>query len=742
MDSTDQKRTMSPDPATQPPTGEPAGEELARLVALRHHDPFSLLGQHPRHDGQVTVRALLPDAVEVQVVEGDIPLARVRGGPLFTWTGKASLPPHHRLRVRYDGGTTHEFHDAYTFLPQLRDDDLASFGHGQHLRAWRFLGARLHAVDGLAGTLFATWAPNAERVSVVGDFNQWDGRRHLMRSRGQSGVWELFVPGLDHGQRYKFEIRNGDTGEVLLKTDPYGTSFERRPATASIVPAPSRWQWQDQQWIEERARRPWLTAPLSIYEVHLDSWRRGPDGQTPDYRTLGIELARYAQDMGFTHVELMPVTEYPLDESWGYQATGYFAATSRFGDPDGLRCLIDTCHRHGIGVLLDWVPGHFPRDSHALARYDGTALYEYADPERGHHPDWGTLVFNYGRNEVRSFLLSSALYWLEEFHVDGLRVDAVASMIYLDYSREPGQWHPNVHGSNENLDATSFLRQLNAATHQEVPGSLMIAEESTAWPGVSRPVETGGLGFSMKWNMGWMHDSLSYLGRDPVHRRHHHQVITFPAMYAFSENFVLPLSHDEVVHGKGSLLGRMPGDHWQRFANLRLLLAWQWLFPGKKLLFMGGELGQPGEWDHRGQLPWQLAEDPLHGGVQQLVRDLNRLHRERPALHAVDFGAEGFEWLCWDDADHSTLAFLRRGGGEELVALLNFTPVPREGYRLGVPGPGTWRELFSSDSRYFGGSDLGNPLPLAAEAVPCMGCSWSIRVTAPPLAAILLGRAP
>jgi 1,4-alpha-glucan branching enzyme len=731
---------MSPDPATLPPAGEPSGEELARLVALRHHDPFALLGLHPRHDGQVTVRALLPDAAEAYIVEGSIRLTRLPGSPLFSWTGPASLPAHYRLRVRYGDGAMAEFHDAYTFPPQLHEDDLATFGRGEHLRAWRFLGARLHEVDGLAGVLFATWAPDAERVSVVGDFNHWDGRRHLMRSRGGSGVWELFVPGLGAGHPYKYEIRSRHTGEVLLKTDPYGTCFERRPATAALIQEPSRWQWQDQEWLQQRARRDWLHAPLSIYEVHLGSWRRGPDGQPPDYRELAGELARYAQEMGFTHVELMPVTEYPLDESWGYQATGYFAASSRFGDPDGLRCLVDTCHQHGIGVLLDWVPGHFPRDSHALARYDGTALYEYPDPERGHHPDWGTLVFNYGRNEVRSFLLSSAMYWLEEFHMDGLRVDAVASMIYLDYSRQPGQWRPNLYGSNENLDATSFLRQLNAATHREVPGSLMIAEESTAWPGVSRPVDTGGLGFSMKWNMGWMHDSLSYLGRNPVHRRHHHQVITFPAMYAFSENFVLPLSHDEVVHGKGSLLGRMPGDRWQQFANLRLLLAWQWLFPGKKLLFMGGELGQPWEWDHRGELPWQLAADPSHGGVQQLVRDLNRLHREHPALHATDFSAEGFEWLRWDDADHSTLAFLRRGAGEALAMLLNFTPVPREGYRLGVPGPGNWCELLNSDSRYYGGSDLGNPLGLAAEPVPCMGYGWSVRVTAPPLAAIVLER--
>jgi 1,4-alpha-glucan branching enzyme len=665
--------------------------------------------------------------------------ARHGDSDLFLWHGeRTGLPAHYTVHIRYGRGTLEERVDPYSFGPLLDPGVLQAFGAGGHSTAHRFLGAHAMVVDGVAGTRFAVWAPDAERVSVVMDQNQWDGRCLPARVRGATGVWELFVPGVGAGTLYKFEIRNRHDGSISLKADPFGRAQELRPRTASIVPAPPDYAWGDDAWLRARARWEWWHAPVSIYEVHLGSWRRRADGSVASYRDCAHQLVEYATALGFTHVELMPITEYPLDESWGYQPTGYFAPTGRHGSADDLRYLIDCCHRAGIGVLLDWVPGHFPRDAHGLARFDGSALYEYADPRQGSHPDWGTLVFNYGRHEVCSFLLSSARYWLEEFHFDGLRVDAVASMLYLDYSRRPGEWLPNQHGGNENLDAIAFLQALNRMTHQEFPGSLTIAEESTAWPGVSRPVHHGGLGFSMKWNMGWMHDTLEYFRRDPVYRRHHHNLLTFGPVYAFTENFVLPLSHDEVVHLKGSLLGRMPGDDWQRFANLRLLLAWQWAYPGKKLLFMGGELAQPGEWNHREELPWALLGDPRHGGVQRLVGDLNRLYQTLTPLHRHDFSGDGFSWLRWDDADNSLLAWLRRAGEEAVVVVANCTPVPRPGYRIGVPGPGRWREVLNTDSRFYGGSDLGNPLPLPAEPVPWMGQPWSVVVAAPPLALVIL----
>jgi 1,4-alpha-glucan branching enzyme len=730
-----------PGPAAPVP-GRGPDPALARLLACRHHDPFSLLGRHPVKDGQIVVRALLPGTESARVSPAGPELRRLDGTDLFVWEGPATaVPIRYQLRLRDGGGRERTIHDPYVFPPQLREADLAAFNGGTHDRAWTFLGSHPWEVDGVAGVLFAVWAPNAERVSVVGDFNGWDGRWHPMRVRGGSGVWELFIPGVAPGALYKYEIRNRDTGELLLKADPFGQCQELRPATASVVPAPSRHAWGDSGWLERRAGGDWLHSPLSVYEVHLASWRRGPGGRLLDYREAADALVPYVRDLGFTHVELLPLTEHPLDESWGYQPTGYFAATRRHGDADDLRYLVDRCHREGIGVILDWVPGHFPRDSHGLARFDGTALYEYGDPRKASHPDWGTLVFNYDRREVRSFLLSSARYWLEEFHLDGLRVDAVASMLYLDYSRRAGEWAPNIHGGNENLEAISLLREMNVMTHREVPGSLTIAEESTAWPGVSRPVDQGGLGFSMKWNMGWMHDTLAYLGRDPVHRRHHHDQLTFGPLYAFSENFVLPFSHDEVVHMKGSMLAKMPGDHWQRFANLRLAYTYQWTYPGKKLLFMGCEFGQPWEWDAGGELGWHLLADPAHGGLRALVRDLNGIYRSRPALHALDFESAGFRWLRWDDAEHSTLSYLRLGGGGCVAVILNFTPVPRNGWRVGVPGPGLWREIFNSDSRFYGGSDLGNPLPLAAEAVPWMDQPWSVQVTVPPLGGIILEQA-
>ena len=599
------------------------------------------------------------------------------------------------------------------------------------------MGNHQVSADGIPGIRFAVWAPEAERVSIVGDFNQWDGRCHPMRVRGSSGVWELFVPGLP-STIYKYEIRNRQSGELLLKSDPWTRESELRPATASIARPQSAYRWHDDQWMTARTGWQWLHAPVSIYEVHLGSWRHGPGQQPLSYRAAADLLVPYAAELGFTHIELMPLTEHPLDESWGYQPVGYFAATCRFGSPDDLRYLIDTCHRAGLGVILDWVPGHFPRDSHGLARFDGSPLYEYSDPRKGSHPDWGTLVFNYDRCEVRSFLLSSARFWLEEFHVDGLRVDAVASMLYLDYSRRPGQWLPNRHGGNENLEAVSFLRELNAMTHRDFPGSITIAEESTAWPGVSRPVDLGGLGFSMKWNMGWMHDTLKYLSLDPVYRKHHHDLLTFGPVYAFSENFVLPLSHDEVVHLKRSMLGKMPGDDWQRLANLRLAYTYQWTYPGKKLLFMGSELAQPSEWNVRESLPWHLLDDPRHGGMQRLVRDLNHIYAAHSALHALDFDASGFQWLSWEDAENSVLSYLRRSRDECLLIALNFTPVARTGYRIGVPHAGQYREILNSDSRFYGGSDLGNPVPLTAEAVPCMHQPWSVLISLPPLAGVIL----
>ncbi len=713
-------------------------EDLQRLLDARQHDPFAWLGRHPLPDGQIVVRVLVPHAATVSLVDSGEPLQRIGNTDLFQWSGPPdSLPANYRLRVIAGDGHAREFHDTYSFGPQLAEADLAAFNAGTQCAAYRFMGAHAGCVDGVPGTCLAVWAPDAERVSVVGDFNSWDGRCHPMRVRGSSGVWELFIPGLAEGP-YKYEIRNRHTGELRIKGDPFARQSELRPATASLLAPPSRFAWTDDAWLANRRQRDWLHAPMSVYEVHLGSWREAAEGGRLGFREAAETLIPYLVEQGFTHVEFLPLTEYPLDESWGYQPVGYFAPTARYGSPDDLRFLINACHVAGIGVLLDWVPGHFPRDDHGLARFDGSALFEYADTRKGSHPDWGTLIFNFDRNEVRSFLLSSARFWLDEFHVDGLRVDAVASMLYLDYSRKDGQWAPNIHGGNENLEAVRFLRELNTMTHRDFPGTITVAEESTAWPGVSRPADTGGLGFSMKWNMGWMHDTLKYFALDPVHRKFHHHLLTFGPVYAFSENFVLPFSHDEVVHMKGSLLGRMPGDDWQRRANLRLLYVFQWTYPGRKLLFMGCELGQPWEWNQAATLPWHLLRDAAHGGIQRLVADLNRLYAGVPALHQLDFSPEGFEWLQWDDGEHSTLSFLRRGPGTVAVVALNFTPVPRGGFRVGVPAPGNYREILNSDSRFYGGSDLGNDGILTAEPVAWMHQPWSVVVTLPPLAGIVL----
>ncbi|WP_018231401.1 1,4-alpha-glucan branching protein GlgB [Thioalkalivibrio thiocyanodenitrificans] len=711
--------------------------EVQRVLDARHHDPFAVLGRHPL-DGQSLVRALLPRAVEAWVVEAsDAPMQRLDDTDLFQWQGD-SLPDR-PYRIRWSDGHGHEqvAYDPYAFAPQTPDFDVHLFNEGRHWHAYRIMGAHSHTVDDVEGVRFAVWAPGAERVSVVGDFNRWDGRVHPMRVRGGSGIWELFIPGLEPGCLYKYEIRNRDTGEILIKTDPYGQQFELRPRTAGVVPAPDRYDWGDSDWLAARHGDQWLHRPMSIYEVHLGSWKRGPEGEFLGYRELAHALVDYVKAMGFTHIELLPITEHPFDASWGYQTTGYYAPTSRFGTPDEFRYFVDHCHENGIGVLLDWAPGHFPKDRHALARFDGSALYEHEDPRKGEHREWGTLIFNYGRNEVRNFLVSSALYWVEEFHIDGLRVDAVASMLYLDYSREAGEWEPNRYGGNENLEAIDFIRELNNVVQGQHPGALIVAEESTSWPQVTRPTWLGGLGFSMKWNMGWMHDTLEYFGKDPIHRHFHHDQLTFGLLYAFTENFVLPFSHDEVVHGKRSLLYRMPGDEWQRFANLRLLYTYMWAYPGKKLLFMGSEFGQGDEWDAAGQLDWYLLDFPPHQGIGALVSDLNRLYREVPALHRLDFDWPGFEWIDCHDAAQSVLSFLRRADDDLVIVALNFTPVPREGYRIGVPRPGTYRVLLNSDSEHYGGSNAGNPAA-HSEDIPWMGHPHSIVLTLPPLGGLIL----
>jgi 1,4-alpha-glucan branching enzyme len=712
--------------------------DIERLLQGRLHEPRRVLGLHAGAAREAVVRVLRPDASRLRLVDPAVELTRVAGSALFEWTGpRDTVATPYRLRWESQDGRWHEGYDAYSFPLEIDDGDLARFAAGTHIHAHRFLGAHVRTLAGVRGVRFAVWAPNAERVSVVGTFNHWDGRYNPMSARGDSGVWELFIPELPPGELYKYEISVRDSRELKLKTDPYGAAFEMRPATASITTAPTKFVWDDAAWLGQRAQRDWLKEPISIYEVHLGSWRRSAAGHFLSYRELATQLAEYVKDLGFTHVELLPITEHPFDDSWGYQCTGYFAPTSRHGSPDELRGLVAELHRAGIGVLLDWVPGHFPKDDHALRRFDGSALYEYGDWQKGEHPDWDTLVFNYTRNEVQSFLLSSAVCWLEDFHFDGLRVDAVASMLYLDYSRKPHQWTPNPHGGNENLEAIAFLKRLNETTHVTCPGTITVAEESTAWPQVSRPTYTGGLGFTFKWNMGWMHDTLSYMAEDPVHRRFHHNLLTFGPMYAFTENFVLPLSHDEVVHGKRSLLEKMPGDDWQRFANLRLLLTFQWTYPGKKLLYMGGELGQPREWNHHAALPWHLAEEPRHAGVHSLVRDLNRVYRDTPALHRLDHDSEGFAWLSWQDDSQSVVSFLRKAGDAHVVVILNFTPVPREGYRVGVPRLSRYREILNSDSQYYGGSNVGNAA-VDAESTPCMDQPCSIVVRLPPLGGIVL----
>jgi 1,4-alpha-glucan branching enzyme len=723
-----------------------ATRELDSLVRREHANPHSILGAH-RENGGVVIRALRPTARAITAVLEDgatVELEQIHAGGVFEGVLEgASVPLRYRLEVDYDTAGTLMIDDPYAFEPTLGELDLHLISEGRHEEVYTRLGAHFREIGPdppVAGTAFAVWAPSARAVSVVGDFNSWDGRLHAMRTLGASGIWELFLPDVQPGARYKYEILTAD-GELTLKADPYAQETEAPPKTASVVTrSEHRWSADDQEWMRaRRAHRP-LDGPMSIYEVHLGSWRLNPHAgnRSLNYLELADELSAYVKDMGFTHVELLPVMHHPFSGSWGYQVTGYFAPSPRYGSPDDLRQFVQRLHANGLGVILDWVPAHFPRDAFALARFDGTALYEHADPRRGAHPDWGTLVFNYGRHEVRNFLISNALFWLREYHVDGIRVDAVASMLYLDYSRREGEWVPNQFGGREDLDAVSFLKEFNEVIHGREPGIISAAEESTAWPGVSRPTYLGGLGFGFKWNMGWMHDTLQYFQQDPIYRRYHHHELTFSLLYAFSENFILPLSHDEVVHGKGSLYSKMAGDRWQKLANLRALYAYMWAHPGKKLLFMGAELAQESEWSHERSLDWHLLERPEHAGIHAVVRDLNRVYRDEPALWECDSDPSAFWWLEPNDSESNVIAFARASKEYQrvLVFIANLSPVPRPGYRLGLPRAGRWREALNTDSSFYGGSDTGNLGGVEAEAVPWHEQPMSAEVTLPPLAAI------
>ncbi|WP_210495143.1 1,4-alpha-glucan branching protein GlgB [Patulibacter sp. SYSU D01012] len=726
--------------------------DVEALLARDLADPHRLLGAHPDGD-DVVVRAWRPGAVHVTVhpAQGEpVELRRTHDAGVFEGRiADATLPLRYGLSVDYGETGTFPVNDPYRHTPTVGELDLHLFGEGRHEALYERLGAHVGERDGDVGTAFAVWAPNARSVSVVGDFNSWDGRLHPMRSLGSSGVWELFVPDVGDGAVYKFEIRT-QSGELVLHADPFAFAAQVPPQTDSIVHR-STHEWRDADWLARRASEDHLKAPMSVYEVHLGSWRRRPeeDDRLLDYRELADELAAYVKDMGFTHVELLPVMAHPFPGSWGYQVTSYFAPTPRHGSPDDFREFVDRMHEHGIGVLLDWVPAHFPRDAWALAQFDGTALYEHADPRRGAHPDWGTLIFNFGRNEVKNFLLASALFWAREFHVDGLRVDAVASMLYLDYSRQEGEWVPNEHGGREDLEAVAFLKEMNEVVYGREAGVLTAAEESTSWPGVSRPTYLGGLGFGFKWNMGWMHDTLEYFQQDPVYRRYHHHGLTFSLHYAFSENFILPLSHDEVVHGKKSLLEKMPGDRWQQLANLRALYAYMWAHPGKKLLFMGQEFGQEREWSHERSLDWHLLEDHGHQGVQAAVRDLNRVYLEHPALWEVDAEPTGFWWLEPNDAERNIVAFARGSAFDPedprtlesrdlLVCVANLSPVPREGYRVGLPVRGPWREALNTDAHAYGGSGVGNGGRVEPDETPWHGQPCSAEITLPPLGVLWL----
>jgi len=712
--------------------------EIEAIVGGWHGDAFGLLGPHSAEDGKWDVRAFLPQASDAQLlVEGMLhPMEKIDPQGLFQATLKTD-PGLYRLHLKLWSGGEIELDDPYRFPPLLSEFDLHLHTEGTNSELWHSLGAHLVDVDGTPGVRFAVWAPNALVVSVVGDFNEWDTRRHPMRMR-DGGVWELFIPHIGAGTHYKYSVRSRFFGYHQLKADPCAFACEEPPKSASIVADLTEYKWQDQQWIEERGRTDWLKRPFSVYEVHLGSFLRGPRNEVLTYRQFADKLVSYVKDMGYTHVELLPIMEHPYSGSWGYQVTGYFTPTARFGPPEDFMYFVDRCHQEGIGVIVDWVPAHFPKDAHGLAFFDGTALYEHADPRKGEHKEWGTLVFNYGRNEVRSFLISNALFWLKEYHIDGLRVDAVAAILYLDYSRKEGEWIPNIYGGNENLEAISFLRRFNELSHT-VPGTVTIAEESTAFAGVSKPVYMNGLGFTMKWNMGWMHDMLNYFSNNPIFRRYHHNNITFSMLYAFTENFVLPISHDEVVHGKGALISKMPGDTWQKFANVRAFLAYMYAHPGKKLLFMGCEIGQWNEWDHDRSVEWDLLQFEPHRKLQNFVRDLNHMYRAHPALYEVDFQWQGFEWVDFHDVDHSVISFLRRPqrGMPFLLVVCNFTPVPHERYRVGVPDPGWYREVLNSDAEMYGGSNMGNGGGASTQPVAFNNHYHSLEITLPPLAVVV-----
>ena len=723
----------------------PARPDIEALIDARHPDPFAVLGPHPDDLGGQIIRAFLPGALSVKVLErdrdeliGELSATQVPGlfGARF-----ADVQPY-RLRINW-AGTEQTSEDPYSFGPLLGEMDLYLFAEGNHRDLSHCLGAQVTTVDDVPGVRFAVWAPNAKRVSVVGDFNNWDGRRHPMRLRHPSGIWELFIPRLGAGEVYKYEVLSADDA-LLLKADPVALATQLPPLTGSIVASPLSVEWQDCTWMQERAHHQRPAAALSIYELHAGSWQceldeTGEVGRQYSWPELAQRLIPYVQQLGFTHIELMPIMEHPFGGSWGYQPLSQFAPSARYGSPDEFAAFVNACHVAGIGVILDWVPGHFPNDAHGLANFDGTALYEYANPLEGFHPDWNTLIYNLGRTEVHGFMLASALHWLKHFHIDGLRVDAVASMLYRDYSRKPGEWVPNRLGGRENLEAIDFLRHLNDVVAIEAPGALMIAEESTAWPGVSQDTAQGGLGFSYKWNMGWMHDSLHYIQQDPLYRAHHHNELSFGLVYAWSERFILPISHDEVVHGKHSLIDKMPGDRWQKFANLRAYLSFMWAHPGKKLLFMGCEFGQWREWDHDQQLDWYLLQYPEHQGVQKLVTDLNRLYREYPELHDQDDVPTGFQWLIGDDAANSVFAWLRWSQeGKPLLVVANFTPVPREAYRVGVPFAGGWHEVLNSDAEVYAGSNYGNGGGVITDDVSSHGQPVSVALNLPPLSVLIL----
>jgi len=746
------------------PAADQLRDRLESLLVARNSDPFGILGPHPLDSPEGrrwAVRFFQPRATEAHILlrglpsetlphEGlpePLPMRRLRPEGFFeaVLPGVSELAPapsSYRIRFLTEYGETVEAYDTYAFPFLLTEFDLYLMGEGRHYDAYEKLGAHVKTVDGVTGVHFAVWAPNARRVSVVGDFNHWDGRVNPMRFRGSSGIWELFILELGEGTIYKFEIVGQQNVVLPLKADPYAFASELRPHNGSVVARIDKHHWADSTWMNERPRKNWLDSPISIYEVHLGSWRRIPEDRNRwlSYHELADQLIPYVKNLGYTHIELLPIMEHPYDGSWGYQTLGYFAATSRFGSPTDFMAFVDRCHQAGLGVLLDWTPAHFPRDAHGLASFDGTHLYEHEDPRQGSHPDWGTLVYNYGRNEVQNFLISNALFWLDKFHIDGLRVDAVASMLYLDYSRKAGQWIPNKYGGRENLDAIDFFKRLNEVAYQRFPGILTIAEESTAWPSVSRPTYLGGLGFSLKWNMGWMNDTLQYFSKDPVFRRYEHNKLTFSLLYAFTENFVLPFSHDEVVHGKNSLLHKMPGDIWQQFANLRLLFAYQFAHPGKKLLFMGQEFAQRNEWNEARSLDWHLLEYDSHRGIQRLVQDLNKTLASEPALHQVDFEWQGFEWLDANDSDNSVFSFIRRGRNPDdmLLVVLNATPVVRYGYRIGVPRSGHFDEILNTDALIYGGTNVGNLGGMNTSEHAWMGRSYSLALTLPPLAAVFL----